>query len=168
MTLLRLAVAACTGLSAALLAGGSVGCHVGVPPASPAGAGVHLSRVEVAAAEPGLADALRSGLGGAFASHGLASGPTPLTVRVLEASTTTVGATGLQRVHRARLSIELQLLGPAPRAVVLSGERGYGVDPADGLAAAQARAAAFQALADQLAQDALLWLSYAPDPTPPP
>ncbi|MCK6506005.1 hypothetical protein L6R53_21910 [Myxococcota bacterium] len=154
--------------SSLLLAGLGLGtglpggaCHLGVPPRA-AGAAVHLVGVDVAAAEPALADALRQGLADAFAARGLAGGPDPLTLRVVEATTSSAAATEALRVHRARLAVELQLLGASPRAVVLRAERAYPADPQDGLAAASARAAAFQALAAQLSEDAALWLSSAP------
>lgn len=146
------------GAAAALLLGA---CHLGVPPQVGATA-VHLEVVDVAAVEPALADALRVGLTDAFAARGLAGGSTPLALRVLEASTAAAAATDILRIHRARLAVEVQLLGPAPRTVVLRGERAYPVDPMDGLAAAAARAAAFQALAGQLSEDAALWLAYDP------
>lgn len=143
-----------------------VGCHLGRPPLSLPATGVALTRVEVAVVEAGLADDLRSGLAHALSRRGISGGDTPLELRVLDASTTAVAATDQQRVHRARLSVAVDLLGAAPRSVVLTAERSYEVSSADGMTAAAARAAAFGALAEEVAEDATLWLSLSPAEKP--
>lgn len=120
----------------------------------------------MAAVEAGLADDLRGALTAAMARRGLGGGQTGLELRVLDASSSAVAASSDRRIHRAHLSVAIQLLGVDPRAVVLSAERSYIIDSADGLASAQARSAAFADLAWQLADDAALWLSLAPTEHP--
>lgn len=147
--------AAVLGLALAPMAG----CHLGRPPSSLPPGGVRLDQVLVAAAEPGLADDLRAGLQGALAARGISgSGACPLVLEVLEASTQDQGVDATLRVQRARLRLQVQLLGPSPRRVVLTGERSYEAPADDGLATAQARAAAWQSLSQELADDAVLWL----------
>ena len=138
---------------------GALACHVGRPPVTLPTGGVRLDQVRVAAAEPGLADDLRQGLQSALARRGIAgSGACPLQVDVLEASTQDEGVDDSRRVQRAVLRLEFQLLGPAPRSVVLSGQRSFQAAADDGLATARARGAAFQSLSEELADDAVLWL----------
>ncbi|NOY28014.1 MAG: hypothetical protein GXP62_19280 [Oligoflexia bacterium] len=144
----------------------AVGCHLGLPPLALPPGGVTVTRVDVAAVEAGLGDDLRSALTAALARRGLGGGQTALELRVLDASSSAVAASSNRRVHRAHLSVAIQLLGVAPRSVVLSAERSYIVDTEHGLASAQARSAAFADLAWQLADDAALWLSLAPTEHP--
>ena len=58
------------------------------------------------------------------------------------------------------------MLGPRPRRVVLSGERGYTIVAGASLEASDARAGAFAALADALMADAADWILYAPEGHP--
>ena len=149
-----------------LLATTLLACHIGPPPA-PASGAPRPGRVLAPVAEPGLADALESGLGTALAERGgegrAGAGPW-LEAQVLDATTEVVAVSADRRVHRVRLSVAYQLLGPAPTRLVLQGERSYVVLASDGLSAAQARADAFDALCVELSRDAAAWATQAPGP----
>ena len=68
-------------------------------------------------------------------------------------------ATGVsESIYEASLTISVTLSGPTPRDLVLTGRRSYaGATP---LAAAAARAEAFDALTPTLIADAVDWLLY--------
>jgi len=142
-------------------------CHLGHPPGSLAAGSVSVGRVEVAAAEPGLADALRSGLGTALAKRALQGQGSVVELTVLDASTAVVAVAGERRVHRALLVVEGRVLGNSPRSVVLRAERSYELISDDGLDGAQRRADTFATLADELTEDLAAWLQDAPPPAPP-
>lgn len=142
------------------------GCHLGVPPR----AGVEpvaVGEVRVPAAEPGLADALRSAVSASLARRGLVGEGDALELTVLEASDDFVAVSGDRRVLRATLVVDARLLGARPRSVVLRAERSYDAGGDDGRTVADRRAATFASLADQLARDLAAWLQAAPPPAPP-
>lgn len=121
-----------------------------------------------ASAEPGLKTALDHSLSRALAARGALdpAGGTPVGLEVLEASSAVLAAGSGSQVHQARLSLAVQLYGPRPRRVVLTAERSYVVVPGDSLGAASARAAAFEALADTLSEDAVTWILFAQGASP--
>ena len=136
------------------------------------GCGLHVGRPEIAritvtpgeiraaTVEPGLAEALEGGFQDALAERGSlrAAGGLKVDLEVLEARSELVAASGDRLVRRAHLSVAVQTWGADPARVVFEGERGYEVYTTDGLGAAQARADAFNGLAESLARDAATWV----------
>lgn len=140
--------------------------HVGRPPTG--GIAYSVRAVHAPVAEPGLPDALRGATAGALSSRGALGGTVGVEIRVLDASVAVEAASGPSRVYRARLEAAWQVLGPSPRRLVLAAERSYVVslDAADGgtVTGAAARAAAFDGLARELADDAAEWILYGGEP----
>lgn len=85
-----------------------------------------------------------------------------MAVSVLSADTGLTASSTAQVVYEARLSLSVVLSGPAPRQVVLSGQRTYQADSP--LAASAARARAFDVLAQELMSDAADWLLLSQQP----
>ncbi len=142
-----------------------VACRLGRPPAPPAGAlALHPGRVRSLAVEEGVGDAVRRGLGEALASRGAAGGGAAVDVEVLRwdevAVAARAGEDGVRRIHG---ELAFSFTGPAPRRVVLRGERSYAWTAGDPAGSAAARAAASAALAAELAAEALDWYLYAPE-----
>jgi len=133
-----------------------VGCQVGRPP--PAAGPFKVHQVIASSAEPGLKDALKSGLGQALTARGvLDAGGQAINVAVLRADSSPSAVGPNSQMHTARLQVSVQ---SGSRSAQFSSERSYSViDPVQGAAA---RAAAFDALAHQLMRDGVMWLSNAP------
>ncbi len=143
-----------------------VACHVGRP--SMPISGVEVGRIVAPAAEPGLADSLRSGLSAALAAKGVhgADGSERVEVVVQTATTRPTAVGSQQQIHTAHLVIMVRVFGSTPREALLSDERSYPLDARDSLATASARASAFDDLARSLTQDAASWIVYGPRPQP--
>jgi len=138
----------------------AVACHVGRP--APVTARFALGRVDVPVAEPGLEDAIRSGMARSLARAGALSpaGGIGVDVTVIRATTRPIAVTDGVRVHTARLEIEVRLDGVPVRRTVLTDERSFTASVPD--QAASARAAAFSTLSQDLAEDAVSWMRYGP------
>jgi hypothetical protein len=112
--------------------------------------------VTAAVAEPGVADDLEEALGRAVRRRG-AAGPDPVEATVEEASfVPTTGGTGGIAAWNAVLRVRFHRLGPQPRELTLA--RNLLVpspDPASSAGMPEARAAAFAALAGDLAEEAV-------------
>ena len=144
-----------------------LGCRLGRPP--PAFGSLTVLEVSDPSAEAGLAAALQHALASELERQGARSSSSDeaaVQVRVLSAETAVAGAAGLAQVHRAELEVELTVLGPAPRSLVLRSDHSYTVAVGDPAGASQARTLAFQALAEELGQEAIRWLLYAPQTDP--
>jgi len=118
---------------------------------------VSVGEVVAAAAEPGLKEALERSVADAAARRVRVGAGPALRATVLSTSVRPAAAGGV--VAEASLSVRFQL--EAGAAVELTGRRGFpmGAEPE---AAAGARAAAFAALADELAAEAVPRLLSAP------
>jgi len=126
-------------------------CHVGRPP--PAAGGFKIDRVIVPVAEPGLKDALSSGLGQALSSMGaLRDSGAVLNVAVLVADTSASAVGPNSQMHTATLSVLVQT---GSRTGKFAAERSYTV--IDAIQGASARAEAFDYLVRQLMRDAATW-----------
>ena len=138
-----------------------VGCQVGRPPPSAGPFKVH--QVIASSAEPGLKDALKAGLGQALTARGvLDAGGQAINVAVLRADASPAAVGPNSQMYTARLQVSVQV---GSRSAQFSSERSYSViDPVQGAAA---RAAAFEALAQQLMRDGVMWLSNAPQESKP-
>ncbi|MBN1334432.1 MAG: hypothetical protein JXB39_00570 [Deltaproteobacteria bacterium] len=140
------------------------GCawHAGTPPHGP---GLLVGEVTAPVAEPGVADALRQSLGTAIRRRG-AVGPEVLKARVEEASfVPAAGGIGAVGAWTATLRVRFERIGAHPRELVLA--RALLVpapDPGSSAGLPPARAAAFVALAGDLAEEAVevLLLQEAP------
>ena len=130
-----------------------VGCRLGHPPAT---VSYTPGPISTPSAEPGLDEALRRQLTAALAQRqALGEGPR-VALTVLSAQSGLQASDGSQTVYTARLSVSVTLAGPAPRQVVLTGQRTFsGQTP---LQASTARAAAFETLSEELMADAADWL----------
>jgi hypothetical protein len=136
------------------------GCHLGRPGPTYS---YHLGHVEVPEVEPGLSDALSRSVSAALSARSALGGGVALDVRILEAVESVIAVDGAgARVHRVGLVLRLEAAGPAPRSLVVRGERGYAVSSADPTAAEAARSAAFAALTVELSEDAVTWLVTGP------
>ncbi len=135
------------------------GCHLGHPPPL---ALFTLGPFSTLAAEPGLDESVRRHLTAALARREALGEGSAVAVAVLSADTGLVASSSAHVVYEARLSLSVQLTGPAPRQVVLSGKRTYSA--ASPLAASTARAAAFDELARELMSDAADWLLLSEQP----
>lgn len=144
-----------------MLAGAQLGgCQLGRPPVSSFSPGP----VEAAAVEPGLPDALRQSLGAALSRRGaLAARGTPVKLVVLSAQNRTLAPGADRQVHEVALAVQVVAAGPSPREVVLRGARSYTIPTTGPRDAAQARAAATVALCEELMDDAVEWLLFAPE-----
>jgi hypothetical protein len=111
-------------------------------------------------AEPTVPDAVRAGVSAALQARGALGGGRAIDVHVVEAAERPVAAGSAARIHRVSLVFEIALAGGA--SATFRGERAYLVDNADPLGAAAARATAFEALAADLATDAVEWILNAP------
>jgi hypothetical protein len=152
-----------TMLALALLAWATA-CRLGPPPRS---AALQVGRVDVPAPEPGLADALARGLGAGLARRGGLGGGDAVQLRVLEARDAVEAVVGAGRVHRVQLVVEALVPGPRPRRLVWEGGRSYESSGADPLAAAAARARAFDRLAARAGDEIAAWaLVLPPQPEP--
>lgn len=141
----------------ALLAVVLLACQVGRPPAS---GRYTVGTVRAAVPEPGLPDALASGLAAGLARHGaLGSGPeVQLTVLTAVESVRAAGAT---RIHAVELRLEAVVPGPRPRRLVWSGTRDYGAGGVDPVADAEARARAWRRLSARAGDEIASWVLYA-------
>lgn len=136
-----------------------VACRVGRPPASGPFA---VGEVRAAAPEPGLGDALASGLAGALARQGaLGVGPS-VSMRVLGADERVRAAAGPTRVHQVELRVEALVTGARPRRLVWTGSRDYGASGVDPIADSQARADAWRRLSARAGDEIAAWLLHAP------
>lgn len=136
------------------------GCHLGHPVAA-----VRYSPgpITAAASEPGLDASLRRSLIAALARRGALGEGSAVAVDVLAAESRLVAASGDGAVvYEARLSLSLRLAGPAPRQLVLTGQRSYAATGP--LEASLARAAAFEDLTTELMSDAADWLLLSGEP----
>lgn len=135
----------------------TLGCHLGRP-AAPTGA-FTVGQVVASSTEPGLEDALKSGISAALASremlneHGVAS----VDIAVLAAVSQATSAGDASQSFAARLQISVRV---EERSAQFSSERSYTV--IDAVQGDAARKAAFQALAQVLTEDAAEWLATAP------
>lgn len=116
-------------------------------------------------AQPGVADALGTALAQELARRGALGEPgsAELHCRVLaaEAGVAGAGVNGV-RLQRARLQVEVVLAAAPARRLVLEATRSYAVHSSDPLGAAREREAAFAALSEELARDAVAWAVAAP------
>jgi len=148
---------------AVLLVAVLAACQLGRPPV---GGPFQVGAVRVAAPEPGLGDALSSGLAGALARRGgLGAGP-HVALRVLAAEEGVRAAGEGARVHQVTLRVEAVVSGARPRRLVWSGSRDYGASGLDPLADAQARADAWGRISARAGDEIAAWLLYAPSEAP--
>ena len=134
-----------------------LGCHLGRP--QPPSMQYTVGQVVAPVAEPGLTDALKSGLAAALAQRSMLGegGAKPINVAVLSATTVPTGVGPSSQVHTARLQFSVQV---GDRRATFSAERSFTV--IDTVQGATARAEAFTRLANHLANDAALWMATAP------
>ena len=133
-----------------------LGCHLGRP--KPPNMQYTVGQVVAPVAEPGLTDALKSGLASALSQRSLLGeeGAKQINVAVLSATTVPTGVGPSSQVHTARLQFSAQV---GDRRATFSAERSFTV--IDSVQGATARAEAFTQLANHLANDAALWISTA-------
>ena len=119
-----------------------------------------VGQVVAPVAEPGLTDALKSGLAAALSQRSMLGdvGAKPVNVAVLSATTVPTGVGPSSQIHTARLQFSVQI---GERRATFSAERSYTV--IDTIQGAAARGEAFTFLANHLSRDAALWISAAPD-----
>ena len=134
-----------------------LGCHLGRP--KPPDMQYNVGQVVAPVAEPGLADALKSGLAASLSQRSLLGegGAKQINVAVLSATTVPTGVGPSSQVHTARLQFSVQV---GDRRATFSAERSFTV--IDTVQGATARAEAFTKLANHLTGDAALWISTAP------
>jgi len=135
-----------------------LGCHLGRPPVPTAGFSV--GQVVSTTSEPGLQDALKSGIASALASRAMLveADADAVDIAVLAAVSQPTGASGASQSFAARLQISVRT---ANRTAQFSSERSYTV--IDAVQGESARKAAFFALAESLTKDAAEWLAVAPE-----
>ena len=135
----------------------AMGCHLGCP-ATPTAA-FTVGQVVASSTEPGLEDALKSGISSALATREMLSeqGAAPVDIAVLAAVSQPTGAGEASQSFAARLQISVRVDG---RSAQFSSERSYTV--IDAVQGEAARRAAFQGLAEVLTEDAVEWLALAP------
>ena len=135
----------------------ALACHVGRPSAPTAH--YQVGQVVAPVAEPGLADALKSGLSAALSQRSMLGEAESkrVNIAVLAATTVPTGVGPSSQVHTARLQFSVQV---GDRRAQFSAERSYTV--IDTVQGATARSEAFSALARHLSADAALWIASAP------
>ena len=134
-----------------------LGCSYSAGRAPASVAEVSVAAVIAATAEPGLKEALERSVADAAARRTRVGEGPALSATVLSTAVRPAAAGGV--VAEASLTVRFQLEGRA--AVELSGRRGFSM-ALDPEAAAAERAAAFAALADELAAEAVPRLLSAP------
>ena len=134
------------------------GCHIGRP--KPPDVNYSVGQVVAPVAEPGLADALKSGLAAALSQRSMLgeAEAKEVNVAVLSATTVPTGVGPSSQVHTARLQFSVQV---GDRRATFSAERSFTV--IDTVQGATARAEAFTLLANHLSRDAALWMATAAD-----
>ena len=134
-----------------------MGCHLGRP-ATPTAA-FTVGQVVASSTEPGLEDALKSGISSALATREMLNehGAAPVDIAVLAAVSQATSAGEASQSFAARLQISVRV---EERSAQFSSERSYTV--IDAVQGDAARKAAFQALAQVLTEDAAEWLATAP------
>lgn len=136
-----------------------LGCRLGRPPATRT---FVPGSVRTTSPQPELAESLRAAFAAALVQRGAldAGAGTAVQLTVLSEESGVVATNNGSQLHVARLVVEVQTTGARPRSVIVRGARSYPVDPGAPLAAAAARAAAIEALAAELMEDAVEWLLY--------
>jgi hypothetical protein len=135
----------------------AMGCHLGRP-AAPTAA-FTVGQVVASSTEPGLEDALKSGISAALATREMLNeqDAAPVDIAVLAAVSQPTSAGEASQSFAARLQISVRVEG---RSAQFSSERSYTV--IDAVQGDAARKAAFEALAAVLTEDAAEWLAIAP------
>lgn len=130
-----------------------VGCQAARSPVAPNAFAV--GQVAAATTEPGLEDALRAGIASALTERSALaeSGTAAVDIAVLTAVTQATSVSQAGQSFAARLQISVRV---GDRARQFSSERNYTV--IDAVQGEAARKAAFEALAEALARDAVVWL----------